>query len=326
MRVLSIIVNYRTATHAVAATESLVRALADIDGHIVVVDNDSRDGSYELLTKEVADRGWQERVEVIRAPRNGGFGYGNNLAIRRAYDSGSPPDFFFLMNPDAIAEPGAVSALADFLDDHPDVGIAGSRIYGPNGEPHTSAFRFPSPLGELEAGLKLGLATRALSRWVVAPGGRTSSGPADWVSGASFMVRRWVFEAIGLFDEDYFLYFEEIDLCARARRHGFTTYYVHESAVCHEGAIATRMSDTTRRVPPYWFASRRRFFRKNHGTATLVTANALFAMGHALWRVRRRIQRKPDRDPPRFLLDFLRHNLALGAAPASHRDATLSAT
>jgi GT2 family glycosyltransferase len=124
------------------------------------------------------------------------------------------------------------------------------------------------------------------------------------------MVRREVFERVGLFDEDFFLYFEEIDLCLRARQHGVATWYVHESRVRHEGGVATGVNDGTRRpVPRYWFASRRRFYAKHHGPVTLLAANLLFAIGYSSFRLRRRIQRKPDQDPPRLLGDFVRHNL-----------------
>jgi GT2 family glycosyltransferase len=325
MKVLGIVVNYRTADRAVRAIESLVTALEGMDGRITVVDNDSGDGSYEKLVRAVSERRWS-RVEVIKARKNGGFGYGNNVAIRRAYDIEDPPDYFFLLNPDAVADADAVAALVEFMDENPKVGIAGSRILGFDGKPHTSAFRFPSPLGELESGLKLGLATRALSRWVVAPGHRKSSGAVDWVSGASFMIRRQVFERVGLFDEAFFLYFEEIDLCRRALEHGLSTWYVHESRVQHEGGVATGVNDGTRRpLPPYWFASRRRFYAKHHGIRTLLTADLLFTVGYSLFRVRRRIQRKADVDPPGLLQDFLRHSLLpeplerRSAAPAVSR-------
>ena len=126
----------------------------------------------------------------------------------------------FMLNPDAIAEPNTVTTLLSFFDRNPKAGIAGSRISGLDGAPHTSAFRCPTPLGELESGLRLGIATRVLNRWVVAPGPRTTTGSVDWVAGASFMIRRKVFEDVGLFDEEFFLYFEEIDLCARAAKAG----------------------------------------------------------------------------------------------------------
>jgi N-acetylglucosaminyl-diphospho-decaprenol L-rhamnosyltransferase len=310
MKLLAIIVNYRTPDSTLRALASLVREIDGMDAKAIVVDNDSDDGSYERIARAVEERGFSSNVEIVRAPENGGFGYGNNFAIRRAYDAKDPPDYFFLLNPDAVVEAGALKTLVSFLDAHPEVGIAGPRISGFDGTQHVSAFRFPTPIGDLESGLKLGLATRLLARWVVAPREwPTATGPTDWVSGSSVAIRREVFETIGLFDEKFFLYFEETDLCLRAKRAGFEVYYVHEAQARHEGGLATGIYRPGARLPPYWFASRRRFFQKNYGTIALFGANALFALGYALFRIRRRIQQKPDLDPPHLLSDFLRHSL-----------------
>jgi GT2 family glycosyltransferase len=123
------------------------------------------------------------------------------------------------------------------------------------------------------------------------------------------MLRRDVLDSVGLFDEAFFLFYEEMDLCLRAHRAGWTTWYVHESHVRHAGAVSTGLRENGRRVPPYWYASRIHYFLKNHGRRHLWGANALFALGYAAWRVRRRLQRKPDVDPPHLLVDFLRYNL-----------------
>lgn len=308
MRVLAIVVNYRTPERALDAVQSLVPGLEGL-GSVVVVENDSQDDSFAKLERGLRQRGLQEKVQLVASPKNGGFGYGNNVAIRRAYEAKSAPEFFYLLNPDAIAEPSTVARLVEFLDRSPRCGIAGTRIHGPDGVQHASAFRFPNPLGDLQSGLRLGIATRALSRWAVVPELPAKTVLVDWVSGASVMVRREVFDTIGLFDETFFLYFEETDLCLRSVRAGFQTWYVHEACVQHEGAVSTGMDTHGKRRPRYWFESRKRFFQKNYGTPTLVAANALFASGYALWRVRRRLQGKPDNDPPHLLADFLRYNL-----------------
>jgi len=307
MRVLAIVVNYRTPDAALAAARSLVSAMNGL-GRVIIVDNDSRDGSLETLQRAVAAESLRDRVDVVPSAVNGGFGFGNNIAFRRAAQSAEPPDYFYLLNPDALAEPETVSRLVEFMDAHPRVGIAGSRIHGMDGAQHVSAFRFPTAISELEAGLRLGIVTKRLRNWAVAAEMPSKTGPVDWVSGASLILRRTMLDEIGWFDERYFLYFEETDLCFRARGRGYETWYVHEATVRHEGCLSTGMNDRNRRFPPYWFSSRQRFFRKSYGKGTLITANALFAFGYALFRVRRRIQRKPDVDPPHFLSDFLRYN------------------
>jgi N-acetylglucosaminyl-diphospho-decaprenol L-rhamnosyltransferase len=308
MKLLAVIVNYRTADTTLRALEKLLAELAGLDAEVTVVDNDSQDGSFERLRAGVEARGWSGSVNVVLAARNGGFGYGNNLAIRPALSSAEPPSFVLLINPDAFLDPGAVSALLAVMQAHPEVGIAGSELYGSDGKPHISAFRFPNLLGELEAGLRLGLATRALARWVVAAPMPARSSAVDWVSGACMMIRREVFERIGLFDERYFLYFEETDLCRRARAAGFSVFTVRESRAQHIGGKATGAVSAEHPVPAHFFASRRQYYLKNHGRRYLLGANALWAMGFSLWRVRRVLQRKPDRDPPHLLRDFFRQS------------------
>ena len=130
----------------------------------------------------------------------------------------------------------------------------------------------------------------------------------DWVAGASMVIRRDVLDEIGLFDEQFFLYFEETDLCLRAAKAGHPTYYVPESRVTHIGSASTGLKDLSKRLPTYWFESRRHYIGKHHGKKYLWGSNLAWAGGHTLWQVRRRLQRKPPADPPHLLADFLKFN------------------
>ena len=148
--------------------------------------------------------------------------------------------------------------------------------------------------------------TRALKRYVVPlplPEGPTR---VDWLAGASLMMRRSVLDEIGLFDEGFFLYYEETDLCHRALRAGWPTVYVPDSRVTHIGSVSTGMK-TWSRLPGYWFDSRWRYFAKTHGAAHAWAATAAFVLGRSLWRLRRMIERKPSDDPDRLLRDMIGH-------------------
>ena len=205
-------------------------------------------------------------------------------------------------------------ALVEFMEDRPDVGIAGSRLEEPDGTPQLSAFRFPSVLGELEGGLRLGPASRLLARWVGAPAVPTGPGPTDWVAGASMIIRSAVFEAVGLMDEGYFMYFEEVDFCHRARRAGWPCWYVPAAHVVHlvgQSSGVTNPSAAQRRRPSYWFRARRRYFLNNHGRLATVLADLAWSLGHVSYRLRRLVQRKPDTDPQWLLWDFIRFNFLL---------------
>jgi len=197
------------------------------------------------------------------------------------------------------------------MEAHPEVGLAGSRLEEPDGTPQRSAFRFPSILGELEGGLRFGPVSRLLANWVMAPPVLEEQGPVDWVAGASLIIRREVFESIGLLDERYFMYFEEVDFCLRARRSGWPCWYVPQSRVVHLVGQSSGVTDPRairRRLPAYWFHSRRHYFLANHGRAKTFLANLAWAGAFATYRVRQALQRKPDRDPDRMLRDFLRYN------------------
>jgi GT2 family glycosyltransferase len=133
------------------------------------------------------------------------------------------------------------------------------------------------------------------------------SQPVDWVSGASFMIRREAIERVGMFDETFFLYFEEVDLCRRVRAAGYSIHFVVESSVCHVSGVSTGMTKPRRRMPEYWFASRRHYLRKFHGAAGLALFNVVALLCLTLQRTRQFLGRKPV-DTPYFVRDFIRYN------------------
>jgi GT2 family glycosyltransferase len=249
---------------------------------------------------------------MMPLPRNGGFAYGNNEGIRPFLASQTDkPDYVLLLNPDTVLHAGAVTELLKFMDARAEVGLAGSRLEDPDGTPQVSAFRFHSIASEFEHAMRLGPVSKVLGRWRVAPPVPSEPCPTAWVAGASLIIRREVFDKIGLLDERYFMYYEEVDFCLRAKRAGFPCWYVPSSRVIHLVGAASQISDARKhrkRRPAYWFESRRRYFVQNHGRVYALLADAAYATAFAFWRVRRLVQRKPDTDPPRFLWDFLRHS------------------
>jgi len=186
-----------------------------------------------------------------------------------------------------VCRRGAIRALVDFMEAHPRVGIAGSRIEDVAGTVECSAHNAPSPLGELESSARLGVLTRALGHRAVSPPVQEMAHECEWVSGASLMVRRQVFDRIGLLDEGYFLYFEEADFCQRARKAGWEVWFVPGSRVIHLEGASTGIRSMEHRRPGFWYDSRRRFFIKHFGISGLVFADALWALGRASLLLRR---------------------------------------
>ena len=286
--VFVVIVNYRTGALAVDCLASLA---GDVDalhgGRVVVVDNDSGDDSVEVMRRAVAERGWSAWVEVLALPRNGGFAYGNNRAIARIRET--TPDFaaVVLLNPDTLARPGAVARLTAHLRAEPKAGVVGASIESEDGAHEVSAHAMPSPLGELEAGASLGVLSRVLSRFAISSAPAEASHECDWVSGACMAVRREVLDAVGPFDEAFFLYYEEVDFCRRARRAGWSCWFLAEARVVHFEGASTGIKEARRRLPPYWFDSRRRFFLKAYGSLGLVVADLLWTVGRVSLLARR---------------------------------------
>ena len=307
---LTVILNFRTPEMTLQSVEAALREMDGIEGEIIVVDNDSGDGSFERLRAAVEKNGW-DRVRVLQSGHNGGFGAGNNVGIRAGLSNGERADYVYILNSDAFPDPGAIRILMDYLEDHPHVGFAGSHIHGPDGDPHVTAFRFPSIASEFEGSIRFGPVSRLLKTKAVPMPMPTLNRRVDWLAGASMMMRMNVLDRIGLFDENYFLYFEETDLCLRAARAGWITHYVLDSKVTHIGSVSTGMKKWTR-VPEYWFDSRLYYFVKNHGVAYATCATMAHTVGGLLWRLRRLIQRKPRADAPHFLRSLVLHDLGAG--------------
>lgn len=322
MRLLIAIVNYRTGALVADCLRSLASEMVGLPGSLVVVaDNASGDGSLELLQRTITEHRFDAWARVLALPKNGGFSYGNNRAVERFLDRAAieRPDYVLFLNPDTVVRPGALRALLAFMDAHTEVGIAGSRLEDPDGTPQHCRFRFLSILGELEHTLQIGAVSRLLARQKIAPPLVDHAHPIDWVSGASMIVRRAVFDDIGLMDEHYFLYYEELDFTLRAARAGWPCWFVPESRVVHlvgQSTGVTNRHEKPKRRPRYWFDSRKRYFVKNHGRMYFAAASVAWFAGTLLRRCVGWLRRRPDEDPPRLLADFVRYGFTRAPRPS----------
>lgn len=310
--VLVIIVNYKSAALTLKCIDSLgvEREDPSLDLSIVVVENSS--GDIMALRKGLETR---PPVHLIDAPRNGGFAYGNNLGFQYGFSQENTPDYFFMLNPDTEVRPGAVSALCRFMKERPQVGMAGSALENADGSDWPIAFRFPTLLGELEQGLRLGVVSKLLERWQVARTMSMNSEEVDWLPGAAILVSREVIEDIGGLDEQYFLYYEETDFCMKAKRAGYSIWYVPESRVMHISGQSTGVTTPEgeeSRHPGYWFESRRRFFSKNYGMPYAAASDLVFATFAGLGWLKSKLQRRPD-TALWHLYDVMRHSPVVGS-------------
>ena len=305
-----IIVTYKTAQLTIDCLGSIADERHDDNFEIsaIVVDNSGQD--YEVVSNAIIQNQWQDWVKVARPPENRGFAHGNNFGVKLARES-RKPHYIHLLNPDTLVRAGGIRFLAEFLEKNPDAGIAGSSFENLDGSDWPYAFRFPTVFSEIEEGLQFGLASRLLARWIVARSMNKSIERVDWVPGASMMMKAGVFDAVGGLDERYFLYFEETDFCFRANKLGFQTWYVPQSRVMHIAGQSTKVTERqteARRLPPYWFESRRLFFITSYGLLYAILTDIAAVSSRSLGGIKRLLQNKPGSGIPYFLRDLLQHS------------------
>lgn len=273
---LSIVVlNYNTRDHLRACLTALEAEVSSMekDAEVFVVDNASSDGSAEIVEAEF---GW---VRLIRSPRNGGFAYGNNQALRQTRGNA-----ILLLNPDALMPPGGLARMLDLLRAHPEAGIIGPKLLRPDGSMHLACRRsFPTP--EIAfyrlSGLSRFLAdSPRFGRYNLTFVDPDVPIEVDSVCGACLLVRRDVLERIGLLDERFFMYGEDLDWCLRTRQAGWTVRYEPSIVVQHQHGAASRKRAL--RTTFHFFRAMDLFYRKHyvqqyHPLLTGVVRSAIYA-------------------------------------------------
>src|SRR5215204_4263207 len=239
------IVNAGSRDVLLTCLESLHQSMhGDITVEIVVLDNASEDGSVDSVRQRFPG------VVVIAQEFRAGFAANHNRVIRAT--SGR---YILLVNPDTFSEDWSLARLVSELDGNPRIGALGPRLVYPDGRPQASAWRFPTP-----ATCVLGLLTWGRAGIIQSATRRPRR--VDWLMGSALMLRREAVEEIGLFDEGFFLYFEEVDLCLRLHRAGWELRYLPEvTVVHHKGELSGYVPQ--RRINEWW-RGQHRYWRKHH--------------------------------------------------------------
>jgi N-acetylglucosaminyl-diphospho-decaprenol L-rhamnosyltransferase len=313
MKLLIAIVNYHGAALTIDCLQSLKSELAALDGaYVAVCENGSGSAEAMRLREAIDAHRFRDRITLTTLPVNRGFTGGNNAVIVGELASEDAPEAVLLLNNDTIVRPGAIQSLVRFMRERSDVGVCGSRLEYPDGQSQRAARRVLTPASEFESSIRLGVVSRVLSRWTIAPAERDEPHECGWVPGAALMIRRDVFHAIGLLDEDLYTYFDDVDFCLRARRAGWPTWFVPESRIVHLVGKTTGVTShegRPRRRAEYWFAARRLYYLKNFGALSAAAADVAAIVGTALWKLRATLQRRTDPDPPGLLVDLIRHSV-----------------
>jgi N-acetylglucosaminyl-diphospho-decaprenol L-rhamnosyltransferase len=275
MKLSVIIVSYNTCQLLRQCLMSLVDNACSHEVEIFVVDNDSRDDSVAMVRTDFP------QVKLISNTRNMGFAAANNQAYKEF--SGK---YIVLLNPDAVVQPGALDNAVEFMETHPDIGICGGRLLNANGQLEPSARRFPNSFFKflIISGLSDKFSSSKLfSRADYKYFDHHSAIEVDWVPGTFSLIRRAMLEEIGFFDERFYLYYEETDLCLRARRAGWKVYFFPGAEVVHVGGACSKTRKDLQldlggaQLLKFRMRSELLYFRKNFGFWS-VTANSAVEM------------------------------------------------
>lgn len=262
MKELSIIiVNYNVKAFLQNCLLSIKKATEKIDSEIIVVDNASDDGSIELIKKNFTD------VNLIESKTNLGFSKANNLGLKI-----SQGKFICLINPDTIVEENTFKVMIDFMEDHPEVGLAGCRILNPDGTFQLACRRsFPTPwvaFTKIIGLSKLFPKSKLFARYNLTYLDENQSYEVDAVSGSFMFLRREVYEKIGGLDETFFMYGEDLDYCYRVKQAGYKVYYVHSTQIIHFKGESTKRSNIDELK--HFYDAMRLFVRKHFSGSWLI--------------------------------------------------------
>ena len=251
------VVSYRTPALLRQCLSALQRERARTDLDVTVVDNASGDGSPEMVAAEFP---W---VCLIRNARNLGFGAAHNQALRLARGR-----YLVVLNSDATPSPGALGTLVEFLDAHPRVAVAGPRLRYPDGRVQPSRRRFPTVATLLLESTQLQRFwpdNLVLRRYYVADRSDDEPQDVDWLVGACLCIRASAAAEVGLFDERFFMYSEELDWCRRFRAAGWGVAYVPQAEVVHVEGASARLDLSARGT--LFQTSKLQYAAKWHGPA-----------------------------------------------------------
>jgi GT2 family glycosyltransferase len=284
-----IIVNYNTRDLLRDCLRSLEQAAARCDTSVWVVDNASPDGSAAMVRAEFP------RVHLIESPRNGGFAYANNLALRRVLSENdtrssalstqhSAPDYVLLLNPDTVAPPSSLDGLVEYMEARPEVGACGPKLLLADGSLDLACRRsFPTPAVSFYRMVGLSKLFPGSPRFAsynmtyLDPDVETE---VDSVVGACMLVRGSVAREVGPLDETFFMYGEDLDWAYRIKQYGWRIVYVPRVTVHHyKRAASSQRPFTSIRA---FYDAMRVFYRKHYAATTPAPVNVLIEAGITL--------------------------------------------
>jgi len=291
LNLLVIIINYKTPELTKQSVLSVIPQLGEND-KICLVDNFSQDNSVDYLTKFIKNNNFQDKVNLIASPINGGFSAGNNIGIKS-----EAAKYYLLLNSDAYIKEQALEKLIGKMHESSSIGIVAPQLIWEDGKQQTSCFNYLTPTNAFLNAANTGFIRRLFNlldiNEVAIPLDKHKSTKPEWLSFACILLRGSLIQDIGLMDEGYFMYYEDMDYCHRANIAGWKLAYMHEAKVVHLNQGASNQ-EVIKRLPEYYFKSRSRYFLKFHSHIGLLLANLIWSFGRLISVFREIIERKPS--------------------------------
>jgi GT2 family glycosyltransferase len=308
MKLLVVITSYRAKELTLDCLKSLEGEVQQNPGTMVgICDNGNEDDTADFLNQAINDYGWQDWAYVRTVMPNRGFSGGNNVILNDALNSSADYDCFLLLNADTIVRPGAIRVLVDAMDTDDSIGIACPRLEWPDGEPQISCFRFISPVSEFINAAATGPITKLLEAWNVPVPVSDTDVEMQWGSFACALIRRDVVDKIGVLDEGYFLYFDDVDYCRATWNAGWKVKYFPAARVVHLRGKSNPVKEMTakrQRRPMYWYVSRNWYLAKFYGKSGSLVANLLWYCGRVISLLREVVGSKKPHVCEREWLDI----------------------
>lgn len=268
-----IIVNWNTRERLRECLRSVFASVGITNFEVFVVDNASSDGSAEMVEKEFS------RSRLIKNKRNLGFAVANNLAIKRAQGS-----YILLLNPDCKISSGALENMYLFMRGHPRAGVCGGRLFEESGGIQPSVRSFPTFFSQATILLKIHKLfpnLQTINNYLSLGLDYGRSSKVDQVMGAFFAVPRHIFSEVGLLDERFFLWFEEVDFCKRVKQAGYDVFYTPIAEATHSGGASFNqlLSAEKQKI---WNKSLDAYMRKHHKFWTPLALKPFFGVARGL--------------------------------------------
>lgn len=279
-----IIINYKTPQLIIDCLESLLPEILSVDARVVIVDNHSNDESVVKINDWMTAYDQLKQVKLVASSENTGFSGGNNRGVKEI-----EADYYLLLNSDTLVRKGAISLLLEAAQKDKSAGLLSPRLEWLDGTPQESCFRFHSPISELISSASTGLITRLFDKFNVPQLVSEQPDYYDWTSFACVLVKADVFKEIGLMDDGYFMYFEDIAFAYQVKKAGWKVLNIPDAHVVHlRGGSSPVKSQAKlrKRLPRYYYESRTRCFYQLYGHVGLLMANLMWTVGWGISTVR----------------------------------------